>query len=247
MPGKNKLEVFPTLLTIVLLLMLSGCGETKHGEVRDVGVEGSSIIRLPSREDYAKIPLNDAIRKQKATREFAGGGISLEALSALLWASSGLKQDSGNGDITGATRNTPSAGAIYPFTIYLVLRGAVFRYSPVGHYLKRIRAHISGSDIARAACDQEAVSDANCVFVLSADFGKTEAKYKERAERYVYMEAGFIAQNVVLEASSLDLGSVVIGAFDDNAVRDILGIAANERPVCLIAVGKRRSSGSSQR
>ncbi len=52
------------------------------------------------------------------------------------------------------------------------------------------------------------------------------------------MEAGHAAQNVCLQAVSLDLGTVTIGAFDDNAVRTTMNLSENEQPLYIIAVGR---------
>ncbi len=69
---------------------------------------------------------------------------------------------------------------------------------------------------------------------------RTEAKYGERAERYVHLEAGHAAQNLLLQAVALELGAVPIGAFDDDAVQDALGLPDDHRPLYLIPVGHSR-------
>jgi nitroreductase len=55
------------------------------------------------------------------------------------------------------------------------------------------------------------------------------------------MEAGHAAQNVHLQAVALDLGTFVVGAFDDAGVKGVLTLAVNEQPLCLMPVGKPRS------
>jgi nitroreductase len=42
------------------------------------------------------------------------------------------------------------------------------------------------------------------------------------------------------KAVSLDLGAVLVGAFDDEAVRRLLGLADGEAPLYLVPVGHRR-------
>jgi nitroreductase len=54
------------------------------------------------------------------------------------------------------------------------------------------------------------------------------------------MEAGHAAQNVCLQAVSLDLGTVVIGAFDDDDIKKVMQLTATEEPLYIIPVGKRR-------
>ncbi|MBT8315938.1 MAG: nitroreductase family protein, partial [Maribacter sp.] len=63
-------------------------------------------------------------------------------------------------------------------------------------------------------------------------------KYGNRGIKYVHMEAGHAAQNVYLQAVSLDLGMVVVGAFRDEEIRKILNMSDNERPLYIVPVGK---------
>ncbi len=76
--------------------------------------------------------------------------------------------------------------------------------------------------------------------VVTAIFERTTQKYRDRGIRYVYMEAGHAAQNVCLQAVSLDLGTVVIGAFSDDQVKEVMQLMAMEEPLYIIPVGKRR-------
>jgi nitroreductase len=64
------------------------------------------------------------------------------------------------------------------------------------------------------------------------------AKYGRRGVRYVDMEAGHAAQNLCLQAVALDLHSVVIGAFQDTAVKQAARLPADEEPLYLVPVGK---------
>jgi SagB-type dehydrogenase family enzyme len=94
------------------------------------------------------------------------------------------------------------------------------------------------SDLHRAALRQEAVQDAPIVLVVTAVFERTVAKYgPERSPRYVHLEAGHAAQNVLLQAVGLNLGAVPIGAFDDLEVQTVLGLPADLQPLYLIPVG----------
>jgi SagB-type dehydrogenase family enzyme len=85
------------------------------------------------------------------------------------------------------------------------------------------------------------LNDALVTIVIAAVYERTVRNYKQRAERYVHMEVGHVAQNVHLQAVVLELGTVVVGAFDDAEVKRVLTLAANEEPLCLMPVGKPRS------
>jgi nitroreductase len=51
------------------------------------------------------------------------------------------------------------------------------------------------------------------------------------------MDVGHAAQNVLLQAVALDLGSVPVGAFDDDGVRVALGLPLEHTPLYLLPVG----------
>jgi SagB-type dehydrogenase family enzyme len=91
--------------------------------------------------------------------------------------------------------------------------------------------------IAEASYGQPAVRSAPVTLVISADVAITASRYGPRAERYVTLEAGHAAQNVLLTATALGLGAVPIGAFDDDAVRHVLGLSEDVTPLYLIPIG----------
>ena len=82
---------------------------------------------------------------------------------------------------------------------------------------------------------------APAIIVIAGVYERTAVKYKERAERYVHIEAGHASQNVQLQAVALELGAVIVGAFDDDQVKRVLGLAADEQPLCLLPVGRPRT------
>jgi SagB-type dehydrogenase family enzyme len=95
--------------------------------------------------------------------------------------------------------------------------------------------------LAAAALEQDWLNDAPVTIVIAAVYDRTASKYAQRSERYVHMEAGHAAQNVHFQAVALELGTVVVGAFDDAEVKRVLRLAVNEEPLCLMPVGKPRS------
>ena len=79
------------------------------------------------------------------------------------------------------------------------------------------------------------------VFVVAAVYERTARKYgQERSPRYVHLEAGHAAQNLLLQAVALDLGAVPVGAFDDAGVRTALSLPADHQPLYLIPAGHSR-------
>jgi SagB-type dehydrogenase family enzyme len=76
------------------------------------------------------------------------------------------------------------------------------------------------------------------VFVIVAVYQRTAVKYGDRAERYVHLEAGHAAENLLLQAVALGLGGVPIGAFYDEKVQSVLDLAQDHKPLYLIPVGR---------
>jgi SagB-type dehydrogenase family enzyme len=172
-------------------------------------------------------------------REFRAASLSLASVGQLLWAAQGLTASTGE-------RTAPSAGGLYPLELYLVagsveqVAPGVYRYDPRGH---RLRLHCSGDRrraLGGAALGQSAVTGAPAILVVVAVYGRTSAKYGSRGDRYVHMEVGHAAQNIYLEAQSLGLGTVIIGAFKDERVRDVLELPPSESPLALLPVGARQ-------
>ena len=161
-------------------------------------------------------------------------------VSQLLWATQGITDPEGK-------RTAPSAGALYPLEVFLVagkegaLPAGVHRYRPREHDLVCLADGDRRAKLAAAALGQDWLADAPVTIAIAAVYDRTARKYRQRAERYVPMEAGHAAQNVHLQAVALDLGTVVVGAFDDVEVKRVLSLAPNEQPLCLMPVGKPRA------
>ena len=119
-------------------------------------------------------------------------------------------------------------------------REGVSHYLPKDHQLEHLTP--APIDLRReledASLEQEAVGDAPAVFIIAADYSRTERKYRRRAERYVKMEAGHACENLLLQATALDLGGVSIGAFDDDDVEELLNLPADEEVLYVVPIGR---------
>jgi SagB-type dehydrogenase family enzyme len=184
------------------------------------------------------LSLEKVIQERRSIRDYRHDAVHLADLAQLLWAAQG---------ITGPTdghRAAPSAGALYPLEVYVVagnvtgLEPGVYKYEPQGHALTELRAGDVRNELYQAALRQECVRDAAVVVVLSAVYQRTSMKYGQRTERYVYVEIGHAAENLLLQAVSLGLGSVPVGAFDDALVKEVLRLPEKEAPLYLLPVGK---------
>ncbi len=209
--------------------MTLACDEP--GFARESQNDGREMIALPPVSRSA-VPLDDAIQRRRSVRTFSTQPVSLEQIGQLCWAAQGLTEP------TLGYRAAPSAGALYPLQLYVVLPHGVFHYEPRGHRMRRIDSADRRAKLSSSSLGQDAVHLANVDFVITGIAARTRAKYHDRAERYLHLEAGHAAQNVLLEVAALGLASVPIGAFDDAAVRRAIGAPADETPLYILAIGR---------
>ncbi|MGB9593146.1 MAG: SagB/ThcOx family dehydrogenase [Anaerolineae bacterium] len=194
-------------------------------------------MTLPTPQYDSATSVEEALLKRRSIRDYKDAPLTLAELGQLLWAAQGIT------DLAGF-RTAPSAGALYPMEVYAVvgnvtgLAAGVYKYRPAAHALERISGGNRLAELSKAALGQAAVRDAAVVLVLAAVYERTTQKYGERGVRYVHMEAGHVSQNVYLQAVSLGLGTVTIGAFYDEDVKKVVGLAGNEETLYLMPVGR---------
>ncbi len=192
-------------------------------------------IALPPPQRSGHMSLEETLARRRSVREFTSKPLSDHQISQLVWAAQGITHAEG-------LRTAPSAGALYPLELYVASSAGFYLYDPQHHELQRRSSRDVRSALYEAALKQEAVRQASAVFVISAVYSRTAQKYgNARAPRYVHMEAGHAAQNLLLEAVALGLEAVPVGAFDDAQVEKVLGLPTEEQPLYLIPAGYDRS------
>ncbi len=197
----------------------------------------TGTISLPAPRQESGFSLERALRERRSVREFSKAALTQEEISQLLWAAQGITG-------RGGLRTAPSAGALYPLELYLVvgavsgLDPGVYKYVPAGHKLMKAMAGDLHRQLAAAALGQDSVADAAAVLVFTAVEKRTARKYGSRASRYVHIETGHAAQNVFLQATALGLATVVVGAFDDEKVGEVLNLPSGETPLYLMPLGR---------
>lgn len=200
----------------------------------DASVPASAASRpLPSPRTDGEVSLEAALDQRRSVREFLPDPLTDAELGQLLWAAQGITDPTG-------LRTAPSAGALYPLEIYAVTQEGVLHYDPATHSVATQHSGDHRRELMAAALAQAAIGEAPVTLVVAAIYERTAVKYGDRATRYVQLEAGHAAQNVLLQAVTLGLGAVPIGAFSDERVAAIVGLAAGELPLYLIPVGHPR-------
>jgi len=198
----------------------------------------TKTIKLPEPKTDEHMSVARALYLRRSVREYRNEPMTIGEVAQLVWAAQGVTA-------LGGYRTAPSAGALYPLEVYIVvgqvreLAPGVYHYKPAEHTLVKTLDHDVRRELGEAAAEQTWLQNAAMLLVLTARPERTTDKYGAHGLRYIHMEAGHAAQNLALEAVALGLGSVAISAFDGERVRRILALKTSEEPLYLLSVGKK--------
>lgn len=197
--------------------------------------EAARIV-LPKPALDGPVSVEKALNERRSVREYSSAPLDVNQLSQLLWAAGGISSKRG-------LRTAPSAGALYPLEFYAAagnvkdLAAGLYKYDCVGHALVKVSEGDKRDALYSSCLGQAAVKNAPLLIIIAADYKRVSVKYGARAERFVHMEAGHASQNICLQAVSLKAATVPVGAFDDAAVKRVLGLPDNEEPLYIMPVG----------
>ncbi|MFT5721665.1 MAG: SagB-type dehydrogenase family enzyme [Motiliproteus sp.] len=188
--------------------------------------------------------LIDAIDERRTLRDFSVEPLSLEHLEALLWAAQGISKTPGK-------RTSPSAGGLYPVQLYVVVRSVagiaagLYAYDAEQTRMERILDEELQPRLAVAAIDEQPwVETAAAIIIVAVKVRELNEHFAiqppegQRGARYAYIETGALAQNVHLLASAMNVGMVLVGGFDDAAVKEILKLPVALEPTALLCLGR---------
>lgn len=246
--GRPSIAValFATFIVLALAMGVSDAREPERSDRTDTAIEklvgaddlpeaSRGEIALPAPSLEGTLPVEAAIHGRRSVRTFTDDPVTLEQLSQLLWAAQGVT------DRERSRRSAPSAGAKYPMEIFVVagrvegLKSGVYWYVPSSHTINLLSAGDRRGDLSEQALSQASVQNAALSLVIAGAYERAMEKYEERGIRYVQIEVGAVAENVYLQAESLGLGTVFVGAFSDDGVRDLLH--ADVSPLGIMPLG----------
>lgn len=203
-----------------------------------VMAESNENIKLPKPGLSGEQSFETLLQQRRSVRSYQQSSLSLAEVGQLLWSAQGITD-------TRGFRTTPSAGALYPLMLYVVvgnvneLSPGLYQYHPEKHSLLKTFNGDLRLLLKKATLDQSSIGDAAVIIVLAAIYQRTTWKYEKRGVRYVHMEVGHAGQNLFLQAEGLGLGTVVVGAFDDAKVREVLKLGSDIQPLSLMPVGRK--------
>jgi len=204
-------------------------------------------IDLPSGKDMlmklGKMPVGEAIAFRESVRQYKPDPLNLEELSALLWATQGVRCLVSP---ESALRSVPSAGARHAFETYLVvnrvetLPAGLYRYLPFEEKLAQLTIDENIGRKAAAACfGQNFIATSAVTFFWTAIPARMEWRYDLAAHKVIAIDAGHVGQNLYLACQSIDAGCCAIAAYDQSACDQLLGVDGEEEfTIYLAPVGK---------
>ena len=203
-------------------------------------------IELPPVTEVKGLSATETIKRRRSVRSYNNQDIILGELSNLLYYTGGLSGEQWGRKLRAA----PSAGALYPIELYLVihrvegLEPGLYHYAVKDHAMELLRADDLKGEIVIRGLGQEFLGQANLVLVFTAIFQRLRWKYRERSYRYALLEAGHLGQNVYLAGASMGLGVCAVGAFLDDELNSMLGVDGQEEAaVYTLAVGRMKGEG----
>jgi SagB-type dehydrogenase family enzyme len=215
---------------VLVAVVTAGCVSSAPPEVMDETQRYSESFELAEPELSGSSSLEQTLEERRSTRDFTAEEVPLDTIGQLFWAGQGITDDVGH-------RTAPSAGARYPIELYAISASTFMHYLPEGHRVEQRTDTTTLSLLSAAAFQQGFVSDAPLVLVITAVPARTEAEYGAVAHDLVNREAGHVAQNILLQATSLGLAAVPVGGFDPAEVARLLALAPGEDVLYLLPVG----------
>lgn len=195
-------------------------------------------ISLPEPKAGGETNLWKLLLRRRSRREYTiRKSLKLNDLSVLVWATQGLTAQFGDTFF----RTAPSAGGLYPVETYLCIRAVdglkegIYHFRPGDYDLELLKEGDFSEELTEAALQQTVILGAQATFIWSAVIGRGSWKYRQRAYRYFYLDAGHIAQNLYLAGEALGLGVCAVGAFYDDDVNRILDFDGTEETVIYMA------------
>lgn len=198
----------------------------------------AKTVQLPKEYTAQTLPIMEFLKKRRSIRTYSTQPATLDELSFLLWASTGVQRVEHGMEF----RTAPSAGALYPVETYLCVNNVegltqgIYHYNIKDHTLELVKTGFFGQKLAAAALGQLMVAEAAVVFVWTGVFERSKWKYRQRAYRYVYLDAGIVGENLALAAVGIGFGSCQVGAFFDDEVNAILDVDGTTESALYMSV-----------
>lgn len=196
-------------------------------------------IQLPEPKTKGQVSIEEAIANRRSVRGYKDEPLTLAEISQLVWAAQGIT------DSDLGKRSAPSAGGIYPVEIYVVvqnvegLEAGVYHYVPAVNVLEEVFLEEVSERLSGTALGQDFIAEAPVNLIVTGNAPIVMEKYGNEGMKYTNIEIGHVSQNIYLQAEGLGLGTVTIGALNEEAIRHVLDLPSEHTPHYIMPVGKK--------
>jgi len=183
-------------------------------------------INLPARPSKSNVDIVTALEQRRTTREYSPAKLSLEDLSAILWAANGVNRPDGK-------RTAPSAHGRQYIYIYVAGDNGVYLYDAPGHKL----IEVTGQNVKDRLARQGHVAASSHVLVLVADLSKVPGSAGDTQLYWAHSTAGAIAENVHLMAAARRIGTGIVAGIKADEIRAALNLEKDVAPLYVMPLG----------
>jgi SagB-type dehydrogenase family enzyme len=196
------------------------------------------ILFRPTALPIVESSLFSLLSKRRSRGKIFEGEITLKKLAHILRCGYGLQFPGSTGD-RSENRTVPSAGKRYPLEIYPILfrdidgcKAGIYHYGVREHMLEPVTFDIVNREKLKSYVYQEWLADAAGMICISAVFGRVTKKYGSRGYRYALLEAGHVAQNMILAGTENGCDMLPVGGANEVDFERHIGLTnSNERIV----------------
>lgn len=202
-----------TALAVMVLVLLGTFARAAYAE----------DVKLPEPRTAGGAGVFDMLKNRASALagSYPTGSVSMEELSTILWAASGLNRP-------GRGWTVPMAMGREPYCkVYAVGENGAFLYDWKDNLLREV----ANGDVRGDIGNQSFVAKAPYILVFVID-GKAAGEWGQVA-------VGAMTQNVYLAAEALDIGTRYMASLKADAVREHLKLTEGDIPVCIMPIGKR--------
>lgn len=218
--------VLRPLLSLALLASLAAHSPVQAKKAKVVR------IKLPAAQTTSKMSLEEALLSRRSRRKVSPKALPMATVGQLLWAAQGITLPN------KGFRTAPSAGARYPLRLYVLLPTGLWSYEPKGHSLLQKSSRDLRKALWEHVYSRPWLDNAPAMFLIAADYRRTEEKYGKKARRFVHIEAGHAGQNLLLQSTTLGLHGVGVGAFHPERTRKVLSLPAKQELLYVFVMGR---------
>jgi len=230
----NKPTIFAIIgLSFLVIAVIAVLGFNGYSEQ-----DQSKMIKLPDPRTDGGISVEKALNERRSIRSFGRNGLALIEVSQLLWAAQGITDNKGH-------RTAPSGMERYPLEVYLLadnvtgLPQGVYHYIPQNHSLSVIAQGKIDEYYNASAGTESWIKTAPAIFVITGVMSRMNIWPGQDLSRFVYVEAGTAAENMLLEVVSLNLACTYTAGFNANETTELLGLSPSEVPIGVLPVGRK--------